>query len=810
MNRYIFLFLIAAFSLLLHAKCVAQKNIVYGAGITYTVGIPTFVPPGNSSRVAIDTVTSKWYEYATPGGWRWSGDRVQDISGCATPAYTPGKAQSSLVLNACTEAQNGHGPELYKYTGSAWLCLNCGGNYTAGDGIDITGSVITNTGDLSSTNELQTLSISNDTLSISDGNSVVLPGDNLEIANVKRFGAIGNGTDATIAFQSAIATGKPVYIPKGRYLITDTLFLQKDQSVFGVGDASVLQINGGGIVFFVNKSGISISNLRIVGKSGGGIFQTAIRIDDPAISTNSQLNRILNVSIDSILFHGVRLESSWVGYKGSIISGCKFTNCATGLYLNSRGEYNTITSNIFTANTTAISLTGGNNNISNCNVSGNTRGFTIVAGTNELHGIISGCQINHNTQYGISATGTTLEQRVLNCQMYYSDIEFSNSDNFKFIGCTFSTDTLRFQSGSDNNYFTECEFVAGIIKNITSSSVYFIDNTNKTGIGQYGEAPLSNGQYILNVASGVHSWQLNTGGTTYNAAQGLTKTAADVFHFGGSYIGASSISGTRKFNLNDTTLIFGDTSDSTLFQIRGGRNQVAIGNATQSNSTMFTIRPRSGANSFRLETSAGASCWLTKTDGKNAYSDFFFAPFMVATDQYSNAFPTAHSATSSALTFSAGTDGNAFYFTSPIGWGGISGNYALANFGNTVSPASSSATFSQVRIKPTYSASGTFSGEIIGLNYAPTVTSIANGKHYAAIFASGQIGVGTTTPNISALVDISSTTKGFLPPRMTDTQKSAITGITAGVEVYCTDCTATDGSTGVKQTYNGSTWKNHW
>jgi len=203
MNRYIFLFLIAAFSLLLHAKCVAQKNIVYGAGITYTVGIPTFVPPGNSSRVAIDTVTSKWYEYAQAGGWRWSGDRVQDISGCSAPAYTPGKAQSRLVLNACTEAQNGHGPELYKYTGSAWLCLNCGGNYTAGDGIDITGTEITNTApdqvvsitgaginavtgtypnftvtgtevDGSVTNELQTLSVVGNNLSISDGNTVTL------------------------------------------------------------------------------------------------------------------------------------------------------------------------------------------------------------------------------------------------------------------------------------------------------------------------------------------------------------------------------------------------------------------------------------------------------------------------------------------------------------------------------------------------------------------------------------------------------------------------------------------------------------
>ena len=176
MQKIIIIFSVLAM-LLLREECHGQSGSNrYTAGINYTVGVPAFVPQGNVSRVAIDTGTMKWYEYAQVGGWRWSGDRVQDISGCSAPAYTPTKGQSRLVLNACTEAQNGHGPELYKYTGSAWLCLNCGGNYTAGDGIDITGTEITNTGDLSTTNELQTLSISNDTLSISDGNSVVLPG----------------------------------------------------------------------------------------------------------------------------------------------------------------------------------------------------------------------------------------------------------------------------------------------------------------------------------------------------------------------------------------------------------------------------------------------------------------------------------------------------------------------------------------------------------------------------------------------------------------------------------------------------------
>lgn len=32
----------------------------------------------------------------------------------------------------------------------------------------------------------------------------------------------------------------------------------------------------------------------------------------------------------------------------------------------------------------------------------------------------------------------------------------------------------------------------------------------------------------------------------------------------------------------------------------------------------------------------------------------------------------------------------------------------------------------------------------------------------------------------------------------------------AGWTIFCTDCTANDSSTGVVQTYNGSTWKNHW
>jgi hypothetical protein len=53
-----------------------------------------------------------------------------------------------------------------------------------------------------------------------------------------------------------------------------------------------------------------------------------------------------------------------------------------------------------------------------------------------------------------------------------------------------------------------------------------------------------------------------------------------------------------------------------------------------------------------------------------------------------------------------------------------------------------------------------------------------------------QVGIGTTTPNASAALDITSTTSGLLPPRMTATQRNAIASPAAGLIVYCTNCGA--------------------
>jgi len=67
-----------------------------------------------------------------------------------------------------------------------------------------------------------------------------------------------------------------------------------------------------------------------------------------------------------------------------------------------------------------------------------------------------------------------------------------------------------------------------------------------------------------------------------------------------------------------------------------------------------------------------------------------------------------------------------------------------------------------------------------------------------------QVGIGTATPDASAALDITSTTGGLLPPRMTTTQRDAISPAATGLMIY-----QTDGTAGFYY-YNGSSWEGYY
>jgi hypothetical protein len=74
-----------------------------------------------------------------------------------------------------------------------------------------------------------------------------------------------------------------------------------------------------------------------------------------------------------------------------------------------------------------------------------------------------------------------------------------------------------------------------------------------------------------------------------------------------------------------------------------------------------------------------------------------------------------------------------------------------------------------------------------GFYYNPTLTGTVGFTHRAIQTTSGGAYINTATPAATAALQVDSTTQGFLPPRMTNVQRAAITTPAIGLMVYCTD-----------------------
>ena len=112
-----------------------------------------------------------------------------------------------------------------------------------------------------------------------------------------------------------------------------------------------------------------------------------------------------------------------------------------------------------------------------------------------------------------------------------------------------------------------------------------------------------------------------------------------------------------------------------------------------------------------------------------------------------------------------------------------------------------------------YTSDGTFHyGAILGSraenvttdNVAGNFVFMTTNNSYAyaermRLTADGQLGIGTTTPDASAALEVNSTTRGFLQARMSTTEMNAIINPATGLSVYNTDVNA-------MCYYNGNEW----
>ena len=75
-----------------------------------------------------------------------------------------------------------------------------------------------------------------------------------------------------------------------------------------------------------------------------------------------------------------------------------------------------------------------------------------------------------------------------------------------------------------------------------------------------------------------------------------------------------------------------------------------------------------------------------------------------------------------------------------------------------------------------------------GLIFSTRESTASSLTERMRITNAGNVGIGVSPVN-SAILQIDSTTKGFLPPRMTNTQRTSISSPAIGLIVYCTDTT---------------------
>jgi hypothetical protein len=203
----------------------------FTAPVGYNGGVPSGAPSETGTRLRFNTLTNRLYTYSPDlGTWVALGQGVDIISGGVAPSYAPVRGQSSFAVNA--------DGELYQYSGSgvSWNCLNCaaaayndwrfsaGGGpnqtvttgevvqYIGGDGISTlaisgNGLEITNTmpdlevtlngtgitvggtypnftltaTDQSASNELQTITINGQELTLSNGGgTITIPGGSVD------------------------------------------------------------------------------------------------------------------------------------------------------------------------------------------------------------------------------------------------------------------------------------------------------------------------------------------------------------------------------------------------------------------------------------------------------------------------------------------------------------------------------------------------------------------------------------------------------------------------------------------------------
>jgi len=245
-------------------------------------------------------------------------------------------------------------------------------------------------------------------------------------------------------------------------------------------------------------------------------------------------------------------------------------------------------------------------------------------------------------------------------------------------------------------------------------------------------------------------------------------SASDV---GALSTGGGTLTGNLLFS-TDNTLDIGATAATrprslylgTGLKIQSTSNQIVTGAST--NLTTLTFPASSGAVTVTMPNVNGTVALTSSTLGGYGITDAL------------NVSGATTGATSQAQVFTNGV-------IAPTISGSASAVAAVTLQGNTATASGTNIVGGAVNINAT---PGTGTGvSTITFNTGTTLTTgttLQTSSAKMTILGSGNVGIGTASPASTSILELSSTTKGFLPPRLSTTQRDAITTPADGLVVY--------------------------
>ena len=225
---------------------------------------------------------------------------------------------------------------------------------------------------------------------------------------------------------------------------------------------------------------------------------------------------------------------------------------------------------------------------------------------------------------------------------------------------------------------------------------------------------------------------------------------------------------------------------------QGNTSKFFLG-ATSGSTAQMVLFPSTGNIGINTTTDAGYKLDVNGTArfGNGSPTSTFQRDLVLAKTQasYITAFSVFNGSTTGYAGFYIGEDNSNLAFNFKYG-SAVTGNWSGTSLAiaNTYQIATGSSNNLPLIIQGT------------PIVLAPGVTSTNIGvRHDAACFKIGTLADVHTSGNASASLQVDSTTKGFLPPRMTTTQKNAIASPAEGLQVW-------DTTLKLMSVYNGTTW----